>query len=333
MMTAAGYIKTVSCRRVQDPGPRRPRCRRHEAEGRGLRHRHHPLGVHAYLLFFSNRGRVYRLKAHQIPMMERTARGTAIVNLLQLQPDERIQAVIDTRDYETNRTCSSSPATVWARRRCSTPTTRRARPVSSRSTCATATSWCGCCPPTRTTRSWSSRRWASGIRFAESDVRPMGRDATGVRAMKLKEGDRVVSADVVAADHQLLVITDEGFGKRTDPGQFRRLNRGAQGIRAIGLREGKGKVVAALMVGPDDQLFLIADSGVTIRVPVSDISEQGRDASGVRVMNLDDETKVVSVARVLQSDEGDEDDAGEATAGETAGENTEPVGEGASDSD
>jgi len=150
--------------------------------------------------------------------------------------------------------------------------------------------------------------------------------------MRLRDGDRVVSADVVAADHMLLMITDGGYGKRTDPAQFRRLNRGAQGIRAMGLHSDKGKVVSALMVAPEDQLFLIADSGVTIRVPVSGISEQGRDATGVRVMNLDDETHVVAVARVLQSDDDEELDGDEGAVLEVEGVDADVVGT-ADDSD
>ena len=117
----------------------------------------------------------------------------------------------------------------------------------------------------------------------------------------------MVSADVVAADHLLLTITDAGFGKRTDPDQFTRQGRGGQGIRAMRLHADKGQVVAALMVAEDDELFLVNDRGVTIRMPVGDISTQGRDATGVRVMNLDDETQVVAAARVEETDE-DEDD-------------------------
>jgi len=147
-----------------------------------------------------------------------------------------------------------------------------------------------------------------GIRFAESDVRPMGRDASGVRGMRLRAGDRVVSADVVAADHLLLTVTDAGFGKRTDPDQFSRQGRGGQGVRAMRLHANKGRVVAVLMVAPDDQVFLVNDSGVTIRMAVDTISSQGRDATGVRVMNLDDDTQVVAVARVTERDDDPDDD-------------------------
>jgi DNA gyrase subunit A len=139
--------------------------------------------------------------------------------------------------------------------------------------------------------------------------------------MKLKPGDQVVSADVVADDHLLLTITDAGFGKRTDPGQFTRQGRGGQGIRAMRLHADKGRVVAAEMVTDDDELFLVNDSGVTIRLPVESISTQGRDATGVRVMNLDDDTKVVAAARVpfVEGDDevDDEDESGAESSGES----------------
>jgi DNA gyrase subunit A len=332
MMTASGYIKTVSADafRTQGRGGR-------GVAGTKLKDDDYVTdiihsSVHAYLLFFSNKGRVYRLKSYQIPMMERTARGTALVNLLQLQPDERIQAVIDTRDYETNRYLffvtrngvgkktlfnaydSSRQAGLIAINLREDDELVRVLPANDGDEIMVVT------------------QMGRGIRFAEGDVRPMGRDATGVRAMRLRDGDRVVSADVVAADHMLLMITDGGYGKRTDPAQFRRLNRGAQGIRAMGLHSDKGKVVSALMVAPEDQLFLIADSGVTIRVPVSGISEQGRDATGVRVMNLDDETHVVAVARVLQSDDDEELDGDEGAVLEVEGVDADVVGT-ADDSD
>ena len=311
MMTASGYIKTVSADafRTQGRGGR-------GVAGTKLKDDDYVTdiihtSVHAYLLFFSNRGRVYRLKSYQIPMMERTARGTALVNLLQLQPDERIQTIIDTRDYETNRYLFFVTRNGLGKKTLfnAYDSSRQAGLIAIN--LRDDDELVRVFPTNDGDEIMCVSQKGQGIRFSESDVRPMGRDATGVRAMRLREGDRVVSADVVAPDLQLLVITDAGFGKRTDPDAFRRLNRGAQGVRAMGLHADKGAVVAALMVASEDQLFLVADSGVTIRVPVSGISEQGRDATGVRVMNLDDDTRVVSVARVLQSDDDDADEVDE----------------------
>jgi DNA gyrase subunit A len=311
MMTANGYIKTVALDafRTQGRGGR-------GVAGTKLKDEDYVTDIihtsaHAYLLMFSNLGRVYRLKAHQIPMMERTARGTALVNLLQMQPEEHVQAIIDTRDYETNRYL------FFVTRDGVVKKTRFNEYDSSRQAGLIALGLrdgdelVRVLPVNEGDEILVVSQQGQGIRFAESDVRSMGRTAAGVRGMKLKkEGDRVVSADVVADDHLLLTITDAGFGKRTDPAQFSRQGRGGQGVRAMRLHADKGSVVAAEMVSEDDQLFLVNDEGVTIRLPVSGISIQGRDATGVRVMNLDDDTRVVAAARVPvgDDDEGEDED-------------------------
>ncbi len=310
MMTSSGYIKAIDSDafRTQGRGGRGVAGTKLKDEDfvTDLIH----TSAHAYLLFFSNRGRVYRLKVHQIPVVERAARGTALVNLLQLQSDEKIQAVIDTRDYESNRYL------LFATRGGVVKKTVFNAYDSSRSAGLIAVNLreddelVRVLPCNDGDDIMMMSAFGKGIRFHESVVRPMGRDATGVRGMKLTAGDRVVSADVVAEHHQLLTITDAGFGKRTDPGAFSLQGRGGQGMRAMRLHANKGAVVAGLMVAEDDQLLLVADSGVTIRLNVGDISLQGRDATGVRVMNLDDDTHVVAVARVLQSDEEDDVDDG-----------------------
>src|SRR5690606_39521220 len=117
-------------------------------------------------------------------------------------------------------------------------------------------------------------------------VRPMGRAAAGVRGMKLREGDEVVSCDVVRPDASLLIVTDAGYGKRTQLDKFNAQGRGGQGVRGIRITAKKGVVVSAFMVGIDDEIFVVSSGGTLIRVPVRQISSQGRDATGVRVMNL-----------------------------------------------
>jgi DNA gyrase subunit A len=316
MMTAHGYIKTVSADafRTQGRGGR-------GVAGARLKDEDYVTDIihttaHAYLLFFSNLGRVYRLKAHQIPMVERTARGTAMVNLLQMQPEEHVQAVIDTRDYETQRYL------VFVTRDGVVKKTRFGEYDSSRQAGLIALGLregdelVRVMPANEDDDVMVVSQRGQGIRFSEGDVRPMGRSASGVRGMKLREGDRVVSADVVAPDHFLLTVTDLGFGKLTDPAAFSRQGRGGQGVRAMRLHAEKGRVVAALMVSLDDEVFIVNDAGVTIRVAVSDISIQGRDATGVRVMNLDGDTRVVAVARVQERDE--DDDAQDDADGEDA---------------
>ena len=136
------------------------------------------------------------------------------------------------------------------------------------------------------------------IRFAETDVRAMGRDAAGVRGVRLKAEDEVVSCDVARDDADILLVTDAGFGKRTKLERFNRQARGGQGVRGIMLTAKRGKVVAAFMAALDDEILLISTSGVVIRMPVREIASQGRDATGVRVMNLDGGDAVAAVAPV-----------------------------------
>jgi DNA gyrase subunit A len=141
------------------------------------------------------------------------------------------------------------------------------------------------------------------IRFSEEEVRPMGRAAAGVRGMKLRAGDELVSVDVARDDTAILMITEAGYGKRTQLDRFNRQGRGGQGVIGIRLTGKKGEVVAAFMVGLDDEIVAVSSGGVTIRMPVREISSQGRDATGVRVMNLDDGQIVASVAPILSADD------------------------------
>ncbi|HEY2430669.1 MAG TPA: DNA gyrase C-terminal beta-propeller domain-containing protein, partial [Acidimicrobiales bacterium] len=144
------------------------------------------------------------------------------------------------------------------------------------------------------------------IRFSEGDVRAMGRDAAGVRGMALRAGDQVVSCDVAKDDAAILMVTDNGFGKRTQLHNFNRQGRGGQGVRGIRLTAKRGAVVAAFMVGLDDEIILISSAGVTIRTGAREIASQGRDATGVKVMNLDTGQTVAAVAPVLAQEDADE---------------------------
>ena len=142
------------------------------------------------------------------------------------------------------------------------------------------------------------------IRFSEEDVRPMGRDAAGVRGIRLRQGDAVVSCDVAADDTDILIVTDAGYGKRTKLERFNRQTRGGQGVRGIRLTGTRGQVVAAFMIALDEEILLVSSGGVVIRTAAREIVSQGRDATGVRVMNLDDGQTVAAVTRVTaESDE------------------------------
>ena len=297
--SAKGYVKTVSADAFKTQG----RGGRGVA-GAKLRDEDYVTTIvhttaHAYLLFFSSLGRVYRLKAHEIPMKGGQARGTAIVNLLPLQPGETIQSIIDTRDYETNQYlffCTRN-GQVKKTRFTAYDSSLRAGLIAVNLKEGDELVRVIPCNDGDEMLLVSLRGMA--IRFSTDDVRPMGRSAAGVRGMKLKDGDSVVSCDVARDDVAILLVTDAGYGKRTQLDKFNTQGRGGMGVRGIKLTQSRGQVVAAFMVGLDDELFVVATGGVVIRMAAREISSQGRDATGVRVMNLDEGQQVASVAPVL----------------------------------
>jgi DNA gyrase subunit A len=304
-MSAKGYVKTVSADAFRSQG----RGGRGVA-GANLRDEDYIAHIvtttaHAYLLFFSNRGRVYRLKAHEIPMKERTARGTAIVNLLPLQPDERIQAIIDTRDYESNQYLFFATRMGQVKKTRFTEYDSSLRAGLIAINLRDGDELVKVIPCNDADDIFMVSRSGMTVRFSQDDVRAMGRSAAGVRGMKMKEDDGVVSCDVARDEATILIVTDAGYGKRTKLEHFTRKNRGIQGVKGIKLTARRGHVVAAFMVGLDDEIFVIASGGTVIRMAVRDISSQGRDATGVRVMNLDEGQTVAAVAPVLGTDEGD----------------------------
>ena len=326
VMTARGYVKTVAADtfRTQARGGR-------GVAGARLKDEDYITDLiftsaHAFLLFFSNKGKVYRLKAHRIPMRDRTAQGLAIVNLLQLDQGEKIQTIIDTRDYESHRYL------MFVTRNGIVKKTMFNAYDSSRQAGLIAINLregdelVRVMPTSPEDEIMVISESGQGIRFIESDIRPTGRTASGVRGMRLRADDSVVGADSIAAASvlgeagsdedpepllplRLLTITDAGYGKRTEIEEFTRQRRGGLGVRAHRMHAARGRVVTGFLVGEDDHLLMINDGGVVIRTKVSSISVQGRTASGVRVMNLDDDSKVAAVARVLTGPDSDEDEA------------------------
>ncbi|MEA2507870.1 MAG: gyrase subunit [Actinomycetota bacterium] len=264
--------------------------------------------AHAYLLLFSTSGRVYRLKAHEIPKRDRTARGTAAVNVVAMRPEDRVAAVIDTRDYETYRYLliatkrgmvkktlfreydSSRREGIIAVNLKDGDEVVRVRPTSGNDDVLLIS------------------KKGKAIRFSEKHARPMGRTATGVIGIRLDSDDEVVTSDIVAKDDkELLIVTQFGYGKRTKLSEFPRKGRGGKGVIAAKLTKPRGQIVGASVVRSDDEVFLISDDGVVIRMPVGSISRQGRPATGVRVMNLSEGAKVSAVAPVV----GETDDSGQ----------------------
>jgi len=259
--------------------------------------------AHAYLLFFSNMGKVYRLKAHEVPMKERTARGTHIANLLPLAGGERIQALIETRDFGDDRYL------FFATKFGQVKKTTFSEYDKSRRDGFIAINLKDGDELVRVIQTGGGddifmvSSHGLTIRFGEDEVRPTGRAAQGVIGMRLRPGDEVVSCDVARDDVAILLVTDAGYGKRTQLEHFPRKGRGTMGVKGIKTTARRGSVVAAFMVGLDDEVVVISSTGVTIRLAVREVASQGRDATGVRVMNLAASETVTSVAPILAVDD------------------------------
>jgi DNA gyrase subunit A len=308
--TEAGYIKTVAASkyRTQGRGGR-------GVQGANLREADLVREIvhtttHAHLLLFSNQGRVFRLRAHEIPMKERTARGTALINMLPLRKDELIYAVIAGKDFDKEGylffatkfgQVKKTPIREYDKSRKEGFIAINLR---RRDELVRVIETSGNDDIIMVTRKGQS------IRFTEANVRSMGRGAAGVRGIRLRAGDEVVSCDVALPEGSILIVTDAGFGKRTVLSHWRRIGRGGQGIRAIKLNEKKGNVVSAFLVSPEDEVFLVSSGGITVRIPVKGISSQGRDATGVRVMSLEKGQLVASAAPVFTSSNGENGENG-----------------------
>ena len=304
LMTEAQYVKAVPATsfKTQGRGGRGVAGAKLKAED-VIRHVIFT-SSHAYLLFFSNRGRVYRLRALEVPERERAAKGIPIVNLLPLQAGETIQAIIDTRDFAAERYL------FFATRNGVVKKTSFDEYDNGRRDGLIALNLRDGDELVRVIESSGSddifmvSKTGMTIRFNEEEARSMGRAASGVRGMKLKPGDSVVSVDIAKDDTSILMITESGFGKRVQLDKFKRQTRGGQGVKGIKFIKNKGvEVVAAFMVGDDDEIVAVSSGGVTIRTPVSGIRHIGRDATGVSIMNVPEGQTVASVTPILSSDE------------------------------
>jgi DNA gyrase subunit A len=259
--------------------------------------------THAYLLFFSNRGRVYRLRALEIPERERTAKGIPIVNLLPLQPGETIQAIIDTRELAGERFLFFATKQGQVKKTAFDEYNSSRRDGLIALKLRPKDELVRVIETSGTDDVFMVTKGGQTIRFAEKGVRPMGRSAAGVRGMKLRTSDEVVALDIAKDDSAILLITESGYGKRTQLTNFARKGRGGLGMIGIKLTGKKGSVVAAFMVGLEDDVVVVASGGTTIRTPVKEISSQGRAATGVRIMSLGAGQVVASAALVLAHDE------------------------------
>jgi DNA gyrase subunit A len=302
-MTSAGYIKSVAAVafRTQGRGGRGVQGARLKEEDLVNQVVH--TSAHAYLLLFSNQGKVYRLRGHEIPMKERTAKGTAAINLVPLAPNESIQAIIATREFAEDQYLVFATAQGQVKKTAMSEYDKSRREGFIAINLRDGDELVRVVATSGTDDIFEVTRSGMTIRFNEEDVRAMGRDAAGVRGIRLKADDSVVSCDVAADDTDILIVTDAGYGKRTKLERFNRQARGGQGVRGIRLTGRRGSVVAAFMVALDEEILLVSSGGVVIRTAAREIASQGRDATGVRVMNLDDGQTVAAVARVNAENE------------------------------
>ncbi|REJ35732.1 MAG: DNA gyrase subunit A [Bacillota bacterium] len=265
--------------------------------------------THSYVLFFSNKGKVYRVKGYDIPEAGRTARGSAIVNLIDLPRDERIQTAIPVKEYDEDHFLVMATKKGVIKK---TPLSEYDSPrhgliginldeddelVDVRLTDGSE-------------HILLVTAQGQAVRFPEDTVRPMGRATRGVIGVRLDDGDHVVAMDVVRPGADLLVVSELGYGKRTDLNEYRVTNRGGKGVRTLQVVEKNGPIVAASVVRDGEEVMLISAEGIMIRMKVDDISRQGRATQGVRLMRLDENDKVVAIAHVKQREEEDDGDDG-----------------------
>ncbi|MGI8875241.1 MAG: DNA gyrase subunit A [Egibacteraceae bacterium] len=268
--------------------------------------------THHWLLFFTNQGRVYRVRAWQVPEKSRTARGAYVANVegLALAPEERIAAVVSVTDDELRE---STSYLLFATRQGMVKRTALADYDSPRSVLIAINlregdELIGVQVTSGDDEIVLVSRRAMAIRFVESDVRQMGRDTTGVIGMSLSAGDEVLSACRTIPDGQLLVVTDEGYGKRTPLERYPLQRRGGKGVLTAKLVEARGGLVGALVAAYEQEIFLVTDTGTIIRMDVGDIRPTGRSTQGVRLMKPSEGAKVASVAPVIEGDELAEED-------------------------
>ena len=255
--------------------------------------------THNWLLFFTNQGRIYRAKGYQLPDASRDAKGQHVANLLAFRPEETIASVLsipgyDAADYLVLATRSGQ---VKKTRLSDYDTNRQGGIIAIN--LAEDDEVIGARLVSTDDDIFLASTKGMSVRFTASDeiLRPMGRDTRGVIGMRFREGDSLLSMDIVRPGQHIVTITDGGFAKRTLEDEWTARNRGILGVRAMKIDEKRGSLVAAMICYPDDQIFAIASNGVVIRTAVSELRPSGRDTMGVTMMRLGDEDSVVAVAR------------------------------------
>ncbi|MGG1518960.1 DNA gyrase subunit A [Paenibacillus oryzisoli] len=275
--------------------------------------------THHYLMFFTNKGKVYRLKAYEIPDLSRTARGTPIINLIQIEQGETINAVIPVESFETEQylffatkqgVVKKTPIDDYSNIRKGGLIAINLREDDDLIGVKLTDGNQGIIMGTKNGMS---------IHFPEQEVRSMGRSATGVKGIQLDEDDVVIDMDVVQEDNSVLIVTSKGFGKRTPVSEYRSQSRGGKGIKTLNVTEKNGSIVGLKVVQENEDLMIITASGTVIRTSMDGISVMGRNTQGVRLINIREDDEVGTLARVQKNEEqtdGEQDEDWEASDSE-----------------
>ena len=259
--------------------------------------------THHYLMFFTNMGKVYRLKAYEIPEAGRTARGTAIINLLQLQAGEKITAVLSLKDYSQGQYLFMATKSGIVKK---TPIQDYAN-VRKTGLAAISLKDDDDLIEVKFTDNKKDiilvTKYGQCIRFKDTDVRSTGRVSMGVRGINLSDGDEIIGMQLCSQGDYLLIVSEKGMGKRTSMSEFSVQNRGGKGVKCYKITEKTGNVVGVKAVNDDNEVMMITTEGIIIRISCSDISILGRITSGVKLMNLDEKVSVASIAKVREKED------------------------------
>ncbi|MBQ3391840.1 MAG: DNA gyrase subunit A [Lachnospiraceae bacterium] len=315
-MTSLGYIKrmTVDNFKVQNRG------------GRGIKGMQKlendyiedllMTRTHDFILFFTNKGRVYKMKAYKIPESGRTSRGTAIINLLELNPGEKVTAIIPLLHYDENNNLFMVTRSGIIKKTAITDFAN----INKKGINAIHLREDDELIEVKQTNSKDEiflvTRMGMCIHFMETEVRKMGRSATGVYGIKLREGDAVIGMQISSQGDSLLLVSENGIGKRTPLSEFRMQKRGGYGLKSYRITEKTGYLVGVKAVTDEHEIMMINSDGIIIQIRACDVSTNGRYASGVKLMNLNDGAKVVQIAKVRDSGEEGEEFAGNDTDAE-----------------
>ena len=256
---------------------------------------------HHYILFFTNKGRVYRLKAYEIPEAGRTSRGTAIVNLLQLMPEEKITAAIPVKEFEAGKYLFMATKQGLVKKTSMDEYENVRKTGLAAITLREDDELIEVKITDNEKDVFIVTKYGQCIRFDEKDVRPTGRTSMGVRGINLEDNDEVVGMQLDVQGQYLLIASEKGMGKRTDIEEFKVQNRGGKGVKCYNITDKTGEVVGVKSVNEDNEIMIINTDGIIIRMECAGISVLGRVTSGVKLINLHDNSKVASVAKVKET--------------------------------